>query len=368
MKIPFFNYPDVYKKYQKDFQRILEDVGNRGAFIMQEDLINFENKIAKFSNCRYAIGVANATDALEMLLKIANIDKGNEVIISTHTMIATASAIASVGAIPVPIECGQDHLIDHRLIEEAITSNTKVIMPTQLNGRTAKMDEICDIANKHELVIIEDSAQALGSKFNGRNAGTFGLGGCISFYPAKVLGCLGDGGMILCNDSENYEKLIMLRDHGRDPHSGDVLLWGRNSRLDNLQSAFLEYQFQFYENTVKRRRQIADIYHNHLLDISEIILPPKPTENNRNFDVFQNYEIEAENRNKLQSYLFENEIGTLIQWGGKGVHQFSALGFNKVLPFSENIFDRMLLLPINMSITNNEVEFVCNTIKSFYKR
>jgi dTDP-4-amino-4,6-dideoxygalactose transaminase len=239
-------------------------------------------------------------------------------------------------------------------------------MPTQLNGRTANMDEICRIADKYNLIIIEDSAQALGSKYKGKNAGTFGIGGCISFYPAKVLGCLGDGGIILCNDEKNYEKLLMIRDHGRDPKSGDILLWGRNSRLDNLQAAFLDYQFQFYRHVIKRRRQVAKIYNENLYDCTNIVLPPKPEENSDHFDIFQNYEIEADDRDSLKDFLFKNGVGTLIQWGGKGVHQFKSLGYDLSLPNSERIFDRMLLLPLNMTINDDDISFVCGKIKSFY--
>ncbi len=366
MKIPFFNYPSVYKKYKADFIRILDEVGNRGAFIMQNDLKVFEEKIANYSNCNYAVGVGNATDALEMLVNISGIGQDDEVIISTHTMIATASAISANGAKPIPVECGSDHLIDPKSIEKAITSKTKCIMPTQLNGRTANMDEICSIADKYGLLIIEDSAQALGSKYKGKNAGTFGVGGCISFYPAKVLGCLGDGGIILCNDEKIYENLIMMRDHGRDPVSGDVLLWGRNSRLDNLQAAFLNYQFQFYEEVIQRRRDIAKIYNNRLCEIPNLFLPPKPDEHEDYYDIYQNYEIEADNRDSLKDYLLQNGIGTLIQWGGKGVHQFKKLGFDISLPFSEKVFEKMLLLPINMSITDEEVNYVRDKIRSFY--
>jgi len=366
LKIPFFNYPAVYQKHKLALQNIMNEVGRRGAFIMQSDLEDFEHKIAKYSGCNYAVGVGNATDALEMLVQIAGIKTNDEVIISTHTMIATASAISSIGAIPVPVECGFDHLIDPKSVEKVITSRTKCIMPTQLNGRTANMDKICEIAKKYDLIIIEDSAQALGSKYKGKNAGTFGLGGCISFYPAKVLGCFGDGGIILCNDHEICEKLLLIRDHGRDQKSGDVLLWGRNSRLDNLQAAFLNYQFQFYEDTIKRRRNIATLYHNNLNDLSEIILPPKPEESSDHFDIFQNYEIEAENRDQLKDFLNQNGIGTLIQWGGKGVHQFKRLGYDLSLPNSERIFNRMLLLPLNMTINDDEISFVCNKIKSFY--
>ena len=367
MKIPFFNYPAVYEKYKKDFHKIFEDIGSKGAFIMQEDLENFEKEIAEFSGCKYAVGVGNATDALEMLISVSGINHDDEVIISSHTMIATASAIAANGAKPIPIECGSDHLIDPSHIEKAITKKTKYIMPTQLNGRTAKMDQICDIANNYGLKIIEDSAQALGSKFKDKNAGTFGVGGCISFYPAKVLGCLGDGGMVLCNDIDIYNKMIMMRDHGRDPISGDVLLWGRNSRLDNLQASFLKHQFKGYLGVVERRRSIAKIYEMRLSDVSQITLPPKVDDSSEHYDIFQNYEIEADKRDILKSYLYENGVGTLIQWGGKGVHQFSELGFNLSLPISEKIFERMLLVPMNMTVTDDEINYICDKIISFYK-
>jgi dTDP-4-amino-4,6-dideoxygalactose transaminase len=366
MKVPFFNYPSVYKRYKADFKRILDEVGNRGAFIMQNDLDIFENNISKYSNCNFAVGVGNATDALEMLIQISEIGQDDEVIISTHTMIATASAISANGAKPIPVECGSDHLIDPKSIEKAITSKTKCIMPTQLNGRTANMDEISRIADENNLVIIEDSAQALGSKFKGKNAGTFGIGGCISFYPAKVLGCLGDGGIILCNDKDIYQKLVMLRDHGRDDESGDVLLWGRNSRLDNLQAAFLNFQFQYYEEVIQRRRKIANIYNSRLCEMPHLFLPPKPDEYGDYYDIYQNYEIDADNRDSLKDYLSNKGIGTLIQWGGKGVHQFKKLGFDTSLPFSEKVFERMLLLPINMTITDEEVNYVCDKIHSFY--
>jgi dTDP-4-amino-4,6-dideoxygalactose transaminase len=367
VKIPFFNYPDVYLRHKNIFKKIIDDVGSRGAFIMQDDLLKFENKIAEYSGSNFAVGVANATDALEMLVSISDIKNGDEIIISTHTMIATASAIASTGAKPVPIDCGVDHLINVESIEKAINSRTKAIMPTQLNGRTADMDSICKIAKDNNLIIIEDSAQALGSKYKGKNAGTFGLGGCISFYPAKVLGCLGDGGMILCNEKDSYEKLIMLRDHGRNSKTGEVLLWGRNSRLDNLQAAFLGFQFETYESVVLRRREIANIYNTNLKDLPNIILPPAPNNSEDHYDIYQNYEIEADRRDDLKKYLYDNGVGTLIQWGGLGVHQFKKLGFNTSLPFSEKIFKRMLLIPINMTISNKEIDYICDKIISFYK-
>ena len=364
--VPFFNYSHVFTSQEEKFISIMRGVGERGAFIMQEDLKQFENNIAEFCRVKYAVGVANATDALEMLVSACDIGNGDEVIFCSHTMMATASAIHINGATPVPVEAGWDHLIDPDSIRKAVTARTKAIMPTQLNGRVANMGDICKIAEDHGLLIVEDSAQALGAKFKNQAAGTFGVGGCISFYPAKILGCFGDGGMILCNDENIYNKLMLMRDHGRDPINGDVVLWGRNSRLDNLQAAFLDCQFDNYSSTIMRRREIAAQYNRQLVEIDKLVLPPAPVEGQDHYDVFQNYEIEAENRDDLKLFLSENGIGTLIQWGGKAVHQFKKLGFSQSLPFTESLMSRMLMLPINMSITDGEVEYVSDKVREFY--
>jgi len=364
--VPFFNYSHVFTSQEEKLLSIIKSVGERGAFIMQNDLKQFENNLAEFCKVKYAVGVANATDALEMLISACDIGTGDEVIFCSHTMIATASAIHINGATPVPVEAGWDHLIDPDSIKNAVTTKTKAIMPTQLNGRVANMIDIRKIAEDHGLLIIEDSAQALGAKYKNQAAGTFGAGGCISFYPAKILGCFGDGGMVLCNDEIIYNKLLLMRDHGRDPISGDVVLWGRNSRLDNLQAAFLNYQFENYSSTITRRREIAGQYHSQLREIEKLVLPPAPVERQDHYDVFQNYEIEAENRDDLKLFLSKNGIGTLVQWGGKAVHQFKKLGFSQSLPFTESLMSRMLMLPINMSITNSEVEYVSGKVREFY--
>lgn len=365
-KIPFFNYSYVFESQKKIFVSCFEEVGSRGAFIMQKDLAAFEKNLATYTGANYAVGVANATDALEMLLNVAGIGPGDEVILCSHTMIATASAVHSNGAVPVPVEAGADHLIDPESIEKAVSPRTRALMPTQLNGRTCNMDAILEIAERHNLLVFEDSAQALGSRYKGQHAGTFGVGGCISFYPAKILGCLGDGGAILCNDKDVFQKLMLVRDHGRNPETGDIDLWGRNSRLDNLQAAFLDLQFKEYENVINRRRQIALIYQERLAGLEQLVLPPAPGSDENHFDVFQNYEIEAEHRDQLKAYLAEHGVGTLIQWGGKGVHQFKKLGFNLSLPYTEKLFERMLMIPMNMSLSDEDVHYVCDCITAFY--
>ena len=364
MKIPFFRYPEFFKAKEKEFLDVTLDVGRRGAFVMQRDLKEFEDTIADYTGTKYAVGVANATDGLQMGMMAGGVKEKDEVIFCSHTMVATASAIHFSGAIPVPVEAGSDHLIDSDSIENAITPKTKAICPTQLNGRTADMDKILSIAEKHGLQIYEDAAQALGSKWRGKFAGSFGIASCISFYPAKILGCLGDGGIILTNDDDVYKKLLLMRDHGRS--GNDVLMWGFNSRLDNLHAAYLSFQFKSYQTVIDRRRDMALRYHNNLKANSELVLPPSPVSNSDHFDVFQNYEIEAERRDELRDYLQDNGIGTLIQWGGKAVHQFRKLGFLQSLPFTEGLFERMLMLPMNMSVTDDEIDYICEKIDSFY--
>ncbi len=365
-KIPFFNYSHVFTEEETMLLNIFTDVGRRGAFIMQADLKDFENNLAYYTGAKYAVGVANATDGLQMGLMAGEISPGDEIIFCSHTMVATASAIHFAGAVPVPIEAGADHLIDVKSIETAITSKTKAIIPTQLNGRTANMDAITAIAKKYGLLIFEDAAQGLGSKYKGQSSGTFGVASCISFYPAKVLGCFGDGGAVLTNDKKVYDKLLLLRDHGRD-ENGDVVLWGINSRLDNLMAAFLDAKLKKYDNIVTRRRKIAALYNDRLCEIAKIQLPPAPEDRGDHFDIYQNYEIEAYDRDALKKNLADRGIGTLIQWGGKAVHQFKKLGFSQSLPFTEKLFERMLMLPMNMSLSDDDVNYICDCIEKFYR-
>ena len=362
--IPFFDYSALFQENSQELTKIFRNVSSRGAFIMQDDLVKFEENLVKYTNVKYAVGVANATDAMQLLLKAGGISSGDEVIFCSHTMVATASAIAFTGATPVPVDVGKDHMIDVNCIEAAITPRTKAIMPTQLNGRMSNMDEILRIAKKHNLQIYEDSAQALGSKFKGQSAGSFGIGGCISFYPAKVLGCFGDGGAVLTNDKSIYNKVKLLRDHGRG-EDGSVSVWGYNSRLDNLQAAILNFFFQTYDKTIERRRAIATLYHENLKDQEGIFLPPPPNSTGNYFDIYQNYEIEVDRRDDLKKCLANNGVGTLLQWGGKAVHEFRELGFSQSLPVTEKVMRNSLMLPLNMTITNDEIFFISEKIKRF---
>jgi len=367
-EVPFFSYPYCFRSERETFEDIFRAVAGRGAFILQKELSDFESCLAGFLGARRVLGVGNATDGLHFAVRAAGIGSGDEVIVSSHTMIATAAAIHFAGATAIPVDCGPDHLIDPDAVGAAITSRTRAIMPTQLNGRTCNMDALQAIAGKHGLQIIEDAAQALGSRFKGRCAGTFGVASAISFYPAKVLGCLGDGGAVVTNDNgEIYDRLYQMRDHGRDAN-GEIVSWGLNSRLDNLQAAFLNFQLTKYETVMLRRRQLAALYAERLKNVPEIVPPPSPDSDPDHFDIYQNYEIEAERRDELKQYLKDRGIGTLIQWGGQAVHHLKALGFTQSLPYTDRLFTRLLMLPMNMSLSDDDVHYVCDAIEGFYGR
>lgn len=365
-KIPFFNYPALFAAREQEVMDVLRDVMSRGAYILQRDLVEFEANLKRFLNVKHAFGVADGTNALILSLRAAGVGTGDEVIVPGHTYIASAAAIHFAGAMPVLCECGPDHLIDVESARCCISARTKAIMPVQLNGRTADMDAIMGLAQEHGLQVIEDAAQALGSKFNGRFSGTFGAAGTFSFYPAKVLGCFGDGGAVVTNDDELAERVSLLRDHGRNAE-GEVAAWGTNSRLDNIQAAVLNFKLKTFLQDLERRRTIASLYQAGLGDIAEVDLPPAPGSDPRHYDIYQNYEIEADERDGLKVFLEGRGVQTIVQFGGKAVHQFKGLGLENVsLPITERRYSRFLLLPMNMTLRDEDVEYIVGCVREFY--
>lgn len=361
LTVPFFDYPAVYERFATEFQQALEDVGRRGAYIMQSETEEFEAAVADYVGVSHCITVSNATDGLQLALMAGDLPVGSEVIVSTHTMVATVESIHFAGGIAVPVEVGSDHLIDPESARAAITANTSALCPTQLNGRTATMEPLLELAEEYDLEIFEDAAQGLGSKYKGKAAGTFGKASCLSFYPAKILGTLGDGGAVLTDDDQVADTLRLLRDHGRIDR-GDTALWGFNSRMDNLAAAFLLIQFRHFDETIARRREIASHYCSRLAGIEGIVLPPAPGSDPDHFDTFQNFEIECDFRDELAEGLKAKGVGTLQQWGGWPIHRFTKLGFSQELPLADNLFARMIMLPVNMSITDDQVEHVIASI------
>ncbi len=365
-RVRYIDDPASYQKMRDEILGVVDHTLSQGDVMLRHQLSDFEANFASFVGTRYAVGVNNCTDALHLSLRAAGIGPGDEVITVSHTMVATAAAIHHAGATPVLVDIGEDHNMDAGTIESAITHRTKAIMPVHLNGRVCDMGRIMPIAEANGLLVIEDAAQALGASFDCENAGSFGLAGCFSFYPAKLLGAFGDGGAVVTDSEEIAEKIKLLRNHGRMP-DGDVSGWSFNSRLDNLHAAILDVKLKHLPSWTRRRRDIADIYSSGLASLPQLRLPPPPVHEGPFHDVFQNYEIEAENREGLVTHLTGAGVETMISWGGRGVHQFTALGLTlHRLPRTERMFERVLMLPMHPELDDSDVEYVVQSVREFY--
>jgi dTDP-4-amino-4,6-dideoxygalactose transaminase len=365
-KVRFVDYPAQFEKMEDEIMGTLRTVLSKGDLILRQQVQDFEANLADFVGTRYAVGTSNCTDALHLTLRAAGVGPGDEVITVSHTFIATVAAIHHAGATPVLVDTGDDHNMDVDLIEQALSPRTKIILPVHLNGRLCDMDRLMRLSEKHGLIVIEDSAQALGASINGRRGGSFGLAGCFSFYPAKLLGAFGDAGAVVTNNKEIADRVRLLRDHGRMPN-GDIAGWSFNCRIDNIQAALLDLKLKKLPQWITRRRELAALYHRELGGLGQLRLPPAQTDDGPYYDVFQNYEIEANERGRLVTYLRDCGVEILIPWGGRGVHQFKALGLSKFqLPRTEQLFQRVLLLPLHCELSEDQVRYVCHCIKTFY--
>ena len=365
-KVPFFNNPALFEEHRAEYLATFEQVLSRGAYIMQSDLVDFEADLAAFLEVRHAIGVADGTIALKIALTLAGIGSGDEVILPSHTFIATASAVNQVGGTPVLCDCLADSMIDVESARRMITSRTRAIMPVQLNGRTCDMDAVQTLADEHGLKVVEDSCQAMGAKYRGRMAGSFGVAGSFSFYPAKTLGCFGDGGALIVNDDDHAERARELRDHGRGS-DGKVHRFGVNGRLDNIQAAILSVKLKRYRESLERRRALASLYQARLGGFAPLLLPPAPDSDDLRYDIYQNYEIQADKRDDLRRALSEAGIGTIMQWGGHMIHQFEDLNLRSEAPYAEGLSKRFMMLPMHPLLTDDDVHYVCDAIAAFYR-
>lgn len=365
-KVRYIDYPGQFRKMETEIMHTIKEVLERGDLMLRQQLRDFESHLATFVGTKYAVGLSNCTDALRLTLQAAGVSPGDEVITVSHTFVATAAAIHYIGASPVLVDVGDDHNMNIDLVEQALTPRTKAILPVHLNGRLCDMSRLMVLAEKHGLLVIEDSAQALGASFQGRKGGSIGLAGCFSFYPAKLLGAFGDAGAMVTHSEDLAEKVRFLRDHGRMP-SGEVAGWSFNCRLDNLQAALLDLKLRRIPEWIDRRRELARLYHEQLAGISHILLPPPPLSDGLWFDVFQNYEIEADDRDGLVARLHEAGVEVMIPWGGKGIHQFKALGLGHFrLPRTDHLFKKVLMLPLHTELEDGQAEYVCNVIRNFY--
>lgn len=369
MQVPFFDWSRLYTERSGTFRDIMHDTCMRGGFILQKDVVEFEENLRGFLGVKHVIALSDATNAILLGLRASGLQQGDEVILPSHGFIAAAQSIYHAGGVPIVVEIGEDWMVDPEAIEEAVTDRTRFLMPVQVNGRTCDMERIEAIANRHNLIVVEDSAQALGAKYKGRPAGTIGQWGCYSFYPSKTLGCFGDGGALVTNDDEIARRVKLMRNHGANDEKTiqpDVAIWGTNSRLDNVHAAVLNYKLGYYMDTLEYRREIARKYHAAFSSIAGLSLPPGPDSDCDRFDVFQNYELEADRRDDLREYLKNKGVGTIVQWGGLAMHQMRGLGFRQKLMRTDRFFERSILLPMNHMLTDSEVEYVVQAVQAFY--
>lgn len=365
-KVPFVNYPLAYHHLEKEIDAAIKDVLNRGDLILRKDVEEFEKKLADFLGVKQAVGVNSGTDALIFALRAAGIGPGDEVITVSHTFVASIAAVIQVGAKPILVDIREDFNMDIDKIEDLITDKTKAILPVHLNGRACQMDVLMEIAQKNNLVVIEDAAQALGAKFGGKMVGSFGLAAGYSFYPAKLLGAFGDGGAVATNDEELAEKVRLYRNHGQKPPQ--IVCYGETSRLHNIQAAILNVKFKYLPEWIKRKREIASIYNQGLSGIPEVKLPPSPNSDGRYFDIYQNYVIKAQKRDELFSFLKDKGVETLIK-DPIAVHHHPNLRLSHFkLPYTEKLAKEVISLPIYPELTQEQIDYVINCVKEFYKR
>jgi len=366
-KVPFVNYPEHYRRMWNEVIGAISEALSKGDLLLRGQLRQFEKDMASFVGVRYAVGLNSGTDAIFLSLKAAGIGPGDEVITVAHTFVAVIASIVNCGATPILVDVGEDMNMNVEQVEQQISPKTKAIIPVHLNGRLCNMKKIMEIASEHHLIVIEDAAQSLGASFDGKKAGSFGLTGCFSLYPAKILGAAGDAGFATTNDREMDEKMRLLRDHGQQRATGKILYYGFNSRLDNIQAAILNVKLKYLPEWIERRREIAKIYLAGLSYIKELKMPPSPATNSTYYDAYQNYVIRAKDRDELIEFLEKNSVETMVSWRIPN-HLHPSLNLNHFsLPETEKLSGEVVSLPIYPELTDEQVHYVIDAIHDFYK-
>ncbi|MBK8817488.1 MAG: DegT/DnrJ/EryC1/StrS family aminotransferase [Methylococcaceae bacterium] len=358
MKIDFANLQHQYQLYKTEIDAAIQSVLNKSNYILGEEVDLLERELEAFSEAKHAIACSSGTDALLLAMMALDIEPGDEIITTPFTFIATAETIALMKAKPVFVDIQEDSFnIDPAKIEAAITPKTRAIMPVSLYGQTPDLDEIKAIADKHHLKLIIDGAQSFGATYKGKADSALGDISCTSFFPAKPLGCYGDGGAVFTNDSIIAEKMRMLRVHGQGQRYHHKYI-GMGGRLDTLQAAVLLAKLPHYANEIKYRQQVAEAYNNNLSDHSELISPQiKPDRTS----VWAQYTIRTSTREALQEKLQKAGVPTAVHYP-KPLHRqecFEYLGYKDGdFPIAEKAAREVISLPMNAFLTADEISLI----------
>ncbi|MBD3182372.1 aminotransferase class V-fold PLP-dependent enzyme [Candidatus Poribacteria bacterium] len=365
MSVPFIDLVKQYKSIKEEIDQAISEVVESQYFVLGPKVGELEERIADYCQIKHGIGVASGTDALLLSLMALDIGHGDEVITTPFTFFATAGSISRLGAKPVFVDIDpKTYNINPQLIADKITEKTKAIIPVHLYGQCADMDPIMEIAEKNNLYVIEDAAQAIGAKYKGRMAGSIGHLGCLSFFPTKNLGGYGDGGMVLTNNKELEKKVRMLRVHGSKIKYNHSVV-GLNSRLDAIQAAVLLAKLKYIDQWNESRRKNADLYNSLLTDLADVVTPFC---HEYNYHIYHQYVVGVKDRDNLKEYLNKNEISTQIYYPIPLHLQdcYQELGYQKgQLPVSEKTADEVLALPIYSEVTKSQQEQIVNAIKDY---
>ena len=368
LEVPLLDLKKQYDQIKDEVQEAINDVLESTQYIMGEHVEKLEEEIVEYTNTKYAVGVASGTDALLLSLHALDIGPGDEVIVPTFTFFATAGVVSRLGATPVFADIAPVSFnITAEEIEAKITDKTKAIIPVHLYGQPAEMDKIMEIADEHNLKVVEDACQAIGAEYKGTQIGNFGDTTALSFFPSKNLGGYGDGGMVLTNDKDLAYRLKRLRVHGAEPkyYHQEV---GYNSRLDAIQAAVLRVKLKYLDKWTEGRQRVANTYDKLFKEKGlnkEIISPKKKVEDSTH--VYHQYVIRVKNRDEVQKRLQEKGVSTAVYYP-RPLHLqecYKELGYKKGdLPVAEKACDKVLALPIDPDLNDKQINYVVETIRS----
>lgn len=378
MNVPLLDLKAQYATIKDEVMVAIEKVMDSQYFILGPEVAELEKEVASYCNCEFALGVSSGTDALLISLMAENIGVGDEVIVPAYSFFATAGCVSRLGATPVFVDIDPiSYNIIPAAIEQAITPRTKAIIPVHLYGQMADMKPIQDLLNGRDIALIEDAAQAIGSEYHGERAGSMGDYGCFSFFPSKNMGGIGDGGMVVTNDAEIFERMRVLRVHGGKPKYYHRVIGG-NFRLDAIQAAVLRVKLRYLDQWTKARQGNAEIYRQEfsdrglVVDLSELRDKPGvslPTELENRRHIYNQLIIRSSRRDELRSFLQSNGVGCEIYYPVPFQRQdcFSYLGYaDSDFPESNAAAEQTLVLPIYPELTTEQLEYVVDMIKLFY--